>query len=38
MKPGIFARINRIWAGLLLLFLVAPVLVAIPVSLTSKVA
>lgn len=36
MKPGIFARINRIWAGLLLLFLVAPVLVAIPVSLTSK--
>ena len=36
MKPGLFARLNRVGAWLLLLFLVLPALVAIPVSLTPK--
>lgn len=36
MKPGLFARLNRVGAWLALLFLVLPALIAIPVSLTPK--
>ncbi len=36
MRTSVFASINRVWAWLLLLFLVLPALVAIPVSLTPK--
>lgn len=36
MKPGLFARFNRVGAWVALLFLVLPALVAIPVSLTPK--
>lgn len=36
MKPGLFSIFNRVGAWVLLLFLVAPALVAIPVSLTPK--
>jgi putative spermidine/putrescine transport system permease protein len=36
MRPGLFARFNRVGAWILLLFLVTPALVAIPVSLTPK--
>ncbi len=36
MKPGIFARLNRMGAWMALLFLVLPALIAIPVSLTPK--
>ncbi len=36
MMSGLFARLNRILAWCLLLFLVAPALIAIPVSLTPK--
>jgi len=36
MKPGLFARLNRVGAWMALLFLVLPALIAIPVSLTPK--
>lgn len=36
MKPGLFAKANRVGAWLALLFLVLPALIAIPVSLTPK--
>jgi putative spermidine/putrescine transport system permease protein len=36
MKASLSATLNRTWAWLLLLFLVAPALVAVPVSLTPK--
>ncbi|MEQ9673311.1 MAG: ABC transporter permease [Roseovarius indicus] len=36
MKPGLFAKLNRVGAWLALLFLVLPALIAIPVSLTPK--
>lgn len=36
MKPGLFARLNRVGAWLVLAFLVVPALIAIPVSLTPK--
>lgn len=36
MKPGLFARFNRVGAWVTLLFLVLPALIAIPVSLTPK--
>lgn len=36
MKPGLFARLTRVGAWLVLLFLVLPALIAIPVSLTPK--
>lgn len=36
MKPGLLSRLNSAWAWVLLLFLVAPALIAIPVSLTPK--
>ena len=36
MRPGLFARLNRVGAWLVLVFLVVPALIAIPVSLTPK--
>lgn len=36
MKTSLSATLNRTWAWLLLLFLVAPALIAVPVSLTPK--
>lgn len=36
MKPGLFDRLNRVGAWMVLLFLVLPALIAIPVSLTPK--
>jgi putative spermidine/putrescine transport system permease protein len=36
MKPGLFERLNRVGAWMVLLFLVLPALIAIPVSLTPK--
>lgn len=36
MKPGLFARFNRVGAWAALIFLVVPALIAIPVSLTPK--
>ncbi len=36
MKPGLFARFNQVGAWVVLAFLVAPALIAIPVSLTPK--
>lgn len=36
MRPGLFARFNRVGAWMVLVFLVAPALIAIPVSLTPK--
>ena len=36
MKPGLLAKLNRVGAWVALIFLVAPALIAIPVSLTPK--
>ena len=36
MRKGLAEALNRYWAWLLLLFLVAPALIALPVSLTPK--